>query len=96
MTGCTRIDEWIAYSAPAEIYMFNLIGSDPPLKGLGFSVDPAEMLSSVSYGSYRRCMGEYEEKKGDDRIRRRANHDVETVLEEVERMNREFSKGSEL
>ena len=46
---------------------------------LGFSVDPAEMLSSVSYESYRRCMGEYEEKKGNDRIRRRANHDVATV-----------------
>ncbi|RCV65729.1 hypothetical protein C5S53_02290 [Methanophagales archaeon] len=36
------------------------------------------------------------EKKGDDRIRRRANHDVGTVLEEVERMNRELSEGSEM
>jgi len=41
-------------------------------------------------------MGEYEEKKGNDRIRRRANHDVATVLEEVERMNRDASKGREL
>jgi len=96
MTGCTRIDEWIAYRAPTGIYMFNLIGSDPPLKKLGFSADPAEMLSSVSYESYRRCMGEYEEKKGDDRIRRRANHDVGKVLDEIERMNGEVSKGSEL
>lgn len=96
MTGCTRIDEWIAYRAPTGIYMFNLIGSDPPLKKLGFSADPAEMLSSVSYESYRRCMGEYEEKKGDDRIRRRANHDVERVLDEIERMNSKVSKGSEV
>ena len=96
MTGCTRIDEWIAYRAPTGIYMFNLIGSDPPLKKLGFSADPAEMLSSVSYESYRRCMGEYEEKKGDDRIRRRANHDVERVLDEIERMNSKVSKGSKL
>jgi hypothetical protein len=41
-----------------------LIGSSPPLKELGFSADPAEMLSSVAYESYRQCMGEYEEKKG--------------------------------
>jgi len=38
-------------------------------------------------------MAEYEEKKGYDRIRRRANHDLESVLEEVERMNRVASKG---
>ncbi len=54
------------------------------------------MLSSVSYESYRRCREEYEGKKGDDRIRRRANHDVETVLDEIERMNSKVSKGSEL
>jgi len=39
MTGCTRVDEWIAFRAPTGIYMFNLIGSRPPLKELGFSVE---------------------------------------------------------
>jgi hypothetical protein len=58
MTGCTRVDEWIAYRAPTEIYMFNLIDNSPPLKKLGFSVDVAEMLSSASYESYRQCMEE--------------------------------------
>jgi hypothetical protein len=41
-------------------------------------------------------MEEYEEKRGEDSIRRRANHGVETVLEEIEEMNREVSKGSAL
>nr|QNO51837.1 hypothetical protein FGALOIDC_00021 [Methanosarcinales archaeon ANME-1 ERB6] len=91
MTGCTRVDEWIAFRAPTGIYMFNLIGCSPPLKELGFSVDLAEMLSSVSYESYRRCMEEYEGQKGDDRIRRRGNHDVEAVLTEIERLNRAVS-----
>jgi hypothetical protein len=46
-----------------------MTGCSPPLKELGFSVDLAEMLSSVSYESYRRCMEEYEGQKEDDRIR---------------------------
>ena len=96
MTGCARIDEWIAYRAPTGIYMFNLIGCSPPLKELGFSVDLSKMLSSVSYDSYRQCMGEYEGQKEDDRIRRRANHDVEAVLEEIERMNSEVSLENEV
>jgi hypothetical protein len=96
MTGCTRVDEWIAYRAPTGIYMFNLIGSSPPLKEPGFSADMAEMLSSVSYDSYRRCMEEYDGQKEDDRIRKRGNHDVESVLKEIERMNREISVGSEV
>ena len=96
MTGCTRVDDWIAYRAPTGIYMFNLIGSSPPFKKLGFSVDLAEMLSSVSYESYRRCMEEYEGQKADDRIRRRGNHDVESVLKEIERMNIEVSMESEV
>ncbi len=96
MTGCTRVDEWIAYRAPIGIYMFNLIGSSPPLKKLGFSIDLAEKLSSVSYESYRRCMEEYDGQKEDDRIRRRGNHDVESVLNVIERMNKEISMESEL
>ena len=96
MTGCTRIDEWIAYRAPTGIYMFNLIGSSPPFKKLGFSVDLTEILSSVSYESYRCCMDGYEGQKEDDRIRRRGNHDVEAVLKEIERMNREVSMESEM
>jgi hypothetical protein len=96
MTGCTRVDDWIAYRAPTGIYMFNLIGSSPPLKKLGLSVDPVEMLSSVSYESYRRCMEEYEGQKEDDRIRKKGNHDVEAVLKEIERMNEEVSMGSEM
>jgi hypothetical protein len=71
--------------------MFNLIGSSPPLKELGFTVDLAGMLSSVSYESYRRCMGDYEGQKVDDMIRRRGNHDLEAVLTEIERLNREVS-----
>jgi hypothetical protein len=70
MTGCTRVDKWIAYRAPTGIYMFNLIGSSPQLKELGFSVDVAEKLSSVSYESYRQCMAEYDKQKEDDRIRK--------------------------
>jgi hypothetical protein len=35
-------------------------------------------------------------KKRVDRTRRRANHDVESVLEEIERMNREVYKRSEV
>ena len=31
-----------------------------------------------------------------NRIRRRANHDVESVLEEIERMNRAVSRESEV
>jgi CRISPR/Cas system CSM-associated protein Csm5 (group 7 of RAMP superfamily) len=50
--------------------MFNLIGSSPQLKELGFSVDVAEKLSSVSYESYRQCMAEYDKQKEDDRIRK--------------------------
>ena len=49
------------------------------------------MLSSCSSESYRCSMGEYEGQKEDDRIRRRANHDVGEVLEEIERRNREVS-----
>ena len=94
MTGCTRVDEWIVYRAPIGIYMFNLIGSSPPF--IGFSVDLTEILSSVSYESYRCCMDEYEGQKEDDRIRRRGNHDVEAVLKEIERMNREVSMESEM
>jgi hypothetical protein len=77
-------------------FFFNLIGSSPPLKELGFSGDLAEKLSSVSYESYRRCMEKYEVQKEEDRIRRRANHDVESVLEEIERMNRAVSGESEV
>ena len=88
MTGCTRVDEWIAYRAPTGIYMFNLIGSRPPLKKLGFSVDVAEMLSSVSYESYRHCMEEYDRQKEDDRIRKGGNRDVEALLKGIEKMNR--------
>ncbi len=91
MTGCTRVDEWIAFRAPTGIYMFNLIGSSPPLKELGFTVDLAEMLSSVSYESYMHCMQDYDRQKEDDRIRIRGNHDVETVLTEIERLNRAVS-----
>ena len=94
MTGCTRVDEWIVYRAPIGIYMFNLIGSSPPF--IGFSVDLTEILSSVSYESYRCCMDEYEGQKEDDRIRRRGNHDVEAVLKEIERMNGEVSMESEM
>ena len=96
MTGCTRVDEWIAYRAPTGIYMFNLIGTCPPLKELGFSVDVAEMLSSVSYESYRHCMEEYDRQKEDDRIRKGGNRDVEALLKEIERMNKELSIGSEM
>ena len=39
MTGCTRVDEWIAYRAPTGFYMFTLIGSSPPLKEPGFYVE---------------------------------------------------------
>jgi hypothetical protein len=91
MTGCTRVDEWIAYRAPTGIYMFNLIGSSPPLKKLGFSVDVAEMLSSVSYDSYRQCMAEYDRQKEDDRIRKGGNRDVVALLNEIERMNKEVA-----
>jgi hypothetical protein len=38
----------------------------------------------------------YEVQKEDDRIRRRANHDVESALEEIERMNRAGSMESEV
>lgn len=48
------------------------------------------MLSSCSSESYRCSMGEYEGQKEDD-SRRRANHDVGEVLEEIERRNREVS-----
>jgi hypothetical protein len=41
-------------------------------------------------------MEEYNRQKEDDRIRRRANHDVESALEEIERMNREVSMESEV
>ena len=41
-------------------------------------------------------MDEYEGQKEDDRIRRRGNHDVEAVLKEIERMNREVSMESEM
>jgi hypothetical protein len=41
MTGCTRVDEWIAYRAPTGIYMFNLIGSSPPLKKRNYSANPS-------------------------------------------------------
>jgi len=91
MTGCTRVDEWIAYRAPTGIYMFNLIGSSPPLKELGFSVDVAEMLSSVSYESYRHCMEEYERQKEDDRIRKGGNRNVKALLKGIERMNKEVA-----
>jgi len=54
------------------------------------------MLSSVSYESYRHCMEEYDRQKEDDRIRKGGNRDVEALLKEIERMNKELSIGSEM
>ena len=71
--------------------MFNLIDNSPPLKKLGFFVDVAEMLSSVSYESYRQCMEEYDRQKEDDRIRKGGNRDVVALLNEIERMNKEVA-----
>ena len=51
----------------------------------------AEMLSSVSYESYRQCMEEYDRQKEDDRIRKGGNRDVVALLNEIERMNKEVA-----
>jgi hypothetical protein len=91
ITGCSKMNEWILYRAPMGIYMFNLIGKNAPLKILGFDTDLAKMLSSVSYATYKKCMDEYEMRKEDDRIRKRGNHDLDSVLEEIERMNKVLS-----
>ena len=40
-------------------------------------------------------MEEYEKRKEDDRIRKRGNHDLDSVLKEIERMNEILSIGSE-
>jgi hypothetical protein len=88
ITGCSQMNEWILYRAPMGIYMFNLIGKNAPLEKLGFDTDLAKMLSSVSYETYKKCMEEYEMRKEDDRIRKRGNHDLDSVLEEIERMNK--------
>jgi len=95
ITGCSRMNEWIIHRAPMAIYMFNIIGKDSPLNKLGFDTDLANMLSSVSYATYKKCMKEYEVRKEDDRIRKRGNHDLDSVLKEVEMMNELVSVGSE-
>jgi hypothetical protein len=91
ITGCSKMNEWILYRAPLGIYMFNLIGKNAPLEILGFDTDLAKMLSSVSYETYKKCMDEYEMRKEDDRIRKRGNHDLDSVLEKIERMNKVLS-----
>jgi len=96
ITGCSRMNEWIIHRAPMAIYMFNIIGKDSPLNKLGFDTDLANMLSSVSYATYKKCMKEYEVRKEDDRIRKRGNHDLDSVLKEVEVMNELVSVGSEM
>ena len=41
-------------------------------------------------------MEEYDRQKEDDRIRKGGNRDVEALLKEIERMNKELSVGSEM
>jgi hypothetical protein len=83
MTGNTNVDEWIVYHAPTGIYLFNLIGASPPLEKLGFSTDLREILSSVRYETYRNCVNEYEERRNKDRIRKRANRNIDELLKSV-------------
>jgi hypothetical protein len=51
------------------------------------------MLSSVSHETYKKCMEDYEMRKEDDRIRKRGNHDPDSVLKAVEEMNERVALG---
>ena len=73
--------------------MFNVIGKNAPLSKLGFDTDLTTMLSSVSHETYKKCMEDYEMRKEDDRIRKRGNHDPDSVLKAVEEMNERVALG---
>ncbi|NIA03648.1 MAG: hypothetical protein GWP12_03870 [Nitrospirae bacterium] len=88
MTGNTNVDEWIVYHLPTGIYLFNLIGASPPLEKLGFSTDLFEILSSVRYETYKNCVNEYEERRNKDRIRKRANRNIDDLLKSVLEKNK--------
>gem|GEM_PF-1178878 len=88
MTGTTNVDEWIVYHAPTGIYLFNLIGVSPPLEKLGFSTDLREILSSVRYETFRNCVNEYEKRRNKDRIRKRANRNIDELLMSVLEKNK--------
>ena len=75
--------------------MFNVIGKNAPLSKLGFDTDLTTMLSSVSHETYKKCMEDYEMRKEDDRIRKRGNHDPDSVLKVVEEMNERVALGRE-
>lgn len=91
ITGHTRIDEWIVYHAPTGLYVFNVLGTNPPLEKLGFKINIFDMLSSVSNETYKQCLKEYEVRRSDSRIKRRANRNVNGVLNEIEELNRKMS-----
>jgi len=72
--------------------MFNLLGANPPLEKLGFKMDIFDILSSVSNETYKQCLKEYELRRTDSQIKRRANRDVNVVLNQIEEINRKMSE----
>ncbi len=80
------------YHAPTGIYMFNVLGANPPLEKLGFKMNIFDMLSSVSNETYKQCLKEYELRRSDSRIKRRANRNVNEVLNQIEELNRKMSE----
>lgn len=72
--------------------MFNVLGANPPLEKLGFKIDIFDILSSVSNETYKQCLKEYELRRTDSRIKRRANRNVNVVLNQIEVINRKMSE----
>ena len=60
-----------------------------------FDIGLATMLSSVSHGTYKKCIEDYEMRKEDDRIRKRRTHNPDSALKVVEERKERVSLGRE-